>query len=248
VSEQRFKCTSCGKCCYGLLPLTLEDAFANACRFPLALAWMPVRQGSRSYEMYSKLGAVLQIPGKKVATLIAPMAYIPASLSCPALSPENLCSIHENKPLRCSAMPFYPYREEKDQIDLLVPRKGWLCDTSDLAPVVYSNRKILDSTSFDLERQALLKDAPVLRAYAEKMIKHNPLIMRMLIDTVMRQAAGQFVMSFYSFLRLNKAYDTTSFARMQVPVLKAFAEKTANASPLAVYHEYYIAATKELDW
>jgi Fe-S-cluster containining protein len=231
-----------------LLPLTLEDAFANACRFPLAMAWMPVRQASRSYEMYAKLGAIIQLPGQKVATLIAPVAYIPPSLSCPSLSPENLCSIHESKPLRCRTMPFYPYREERDQSDILVPRKGWLCDTSPLAPPIYRDRKIIDITSFDLERKALLKDAPILSAYAARLLMQNHVVMKMLIDTATRQAAGQFVVSFYSFLRLNKKYDLIAFAKKQTPVLKEFSEKTAAMPALAVFHKYYHAAAEELGW
>ncbi len=246
MTEQRFKCTACGRCCYGILPLTLDDAVANADRFPLAMAWMPVRQGSRSYEIYAKLGAVFQMPGKKVAVLIAPMAYIPPTLSCPALSPENLCSIHENKPLRCKTMPFYPYREEKDQADLLVPRKGWLCDTTQDAPVVYCDRKILDRASFDLERKALTKDAPLLKDYAEKAMKQNPHIMKALTDTVMRQVNGQFVVSFCSFLRGNRSYDLTAFATRQEPVLTAFVEKTSEDSALTAFHKYYATAAKEL--
>lgn len=49
--EHHFRCTACGKCCYGQLPLTLADAFAHAERFPLALIWTPLREGSKDYAM-----------------------------------------------------------------------------------------------------------------------------------------------------------------------------------------------------
>ena len=36
MKEQCFRCTACGKGCYGWLPLTLDDALANAAMNPVA--------------------------------------------------------------------------------------------------------------------------------------------------------------------------------------------------------------------
>jgi hypothetical protein len=47
--ERRFSCTARGKCCHGLLPLTIGDALAHADTFPLVVMWTPVRQGGRSF-------------------------------------------------------------------------------------------------------------------------------------------------------------------------------------------------------
>jgi uncharacterized protein YchJ len=47
------------------------------------------------------------------------------------------------KPSRCKTMPFYPYREEKNQAEFLKPREGWECDVSEAAPIVYAGREIV---------------------------------------------------------------------------------------------------------
>ena len=39
--ERRFACTACGKCCFGLLPLTIGDALAHADKFPLVVICHP---------------------------------------------------------------------------------------------------------------------------------------------------------------------------------------------------------------
>ncbi|MBC8158076.1 MAG: hypothetical protein H8E94_01965 [Alphaproteobacteria bacterium] len=45
--ERSFSCPTCGKCCYGQLPLAIDDTLAHADRFPLVVMWTPVRQGGR---------------------------------------------------------------------------------------------------------------------------------------------------------------------------------------------------------
>jgi len=231
-----------------MLPLNVPDALANADRFPLAMAWMPVRQGSRSYDRHAKLGCSVQLFGKKLAILIMPAAHIPPSMPCPALSSGNLCSIHAHKPQRCKTMPFYAYRAEEDQTDLLVPKRGWLCDVAGAAPVVYQNRAIVDRVAFDQERAALVGDAPLLKTYANKVLAQSPATQKMVMDAAAKQAAGQFVMSFYSFLRLNPSLglDISSFADKQIAVLETFAKRTQNVPEHAVYCRYYESAAQEL--
>ena len=173
--EPRFSCTACGKCCHGWLPLTLKDAVAHAGRFPLAMVWTPVRSNAKFYDLATRLGQTVRLPNRKtVAVLVQPTAYLPPSYPCPELRADNLCGIHADKPSRCRTMPFYPYREEKDQADLLIPRKGWQCDVSAAAPVVYSNHAILDRADFDRERGELLDQAPVMRAYVDYILKYMP--------------------------------------------------------------------------
>lgn len=249
MTERRFKCTACGKCCYGWLPLTLEEALAQAGRFPLALSWTPFKQGSRSFDLATKIGVTVHLPNRKqVAVVIAPIAYIPPSLPCPALSSDNLCCIHAQKPLRCRAMPFYAYREESDQLDLLVARKDWACDTSGEAPVVYHDKKILDRADFDSEREALLAQAPKIRIYATQMLKQNAAIMSQLVKTSAAPLSGRFVVNFSPLLRFNRDFDLIAFANKQCPVLTSFAEKTAGIAELATYHAYYKEAAAELAW
>src|SRR5689334_10895219 len=93
MSESKhFHCTSCGKCCYGSLPLTLKDAMTYSGLFPLCLVWTPVQKGSKDFKMAKMLGASLPLAnGNEIATLIVPTAFLPASFPCPALVDQKLC-------------------------------------------------------------------------------------------------------------------------------------------------------------
>lgn len=247
-AEQHFACTLCGQCCHGWLPLTLEETLTHAGRFPLAMIWTPVPQGTRAFELTAQLGTSLQLPNRKrVAVSIVPTVYIPRSMACPALV-DNRCAIQDSKPLRCRAMPFYAYRREDDQGDGLVPRKGWACDISEQAPLVYRDRCILDRDDFDAERAALLAQAPVLRAYAETALTLYPALLGRLQAVMQNPAGGSLVVGFASFIRRNQTYDRIGFARHQHPVLVAFAERTAEDRQLATYHDYYREAASELEW
>ncbi len=249
MAEQRFNCTLCGQCCRGWIPLTLDDALANAGRFPLAMVWTPVRPGSRAFDLTTRLGTTVQLRNhKQVAVLIAPTAYIPPSFPCPALTADNLCGIQGDKPQRCRTMPFYPYREENDQADILVPRKGWACDTSAAAPVIYRDKTIIDREAFDREREALTAQAPSLRAYAETMLKQNAALTDYLTKAAQNPVAGHFAVNFSSYLRLNRSYDLIAFAKAQHPVLTAFANRTEKTPELADYHTYYKESAAELSW
>lgn len=238
--ERRFHCTACGKCCAGLLPLTLTDALAHAERFPLAMLWTTVRQGAKSFEITSRLGTTIQLGKRKQAAVqIAPISYLPPSLSCPALASDGLCSIHADKPSRCRTMPFYPYREEWDQADLLIPRTGWECDTSDAAPVVYRDKEIVEREDFDVERRGLIDQAATLRAYADGLLAKAPNVAATLTDMAKKPAGGHMVLNFTALVSRLAHIDMATFARQQAPVLSAFAGKTAGDSEMVEFHEYY---------
>ena len=246
--ERRFKCTACGKCCYGWLPLTISDALIHADRFPLAIFWSPVRQSSRSFALSSRLGTTIQLQRhKQIAVRVSPTAYIPPSLACPALMPEGLCSIHADKPSRCRAMPFSPYQEESDQADLLVPRSGWACDTSDAAPVVYRDKKIVDREDFDHERAGLFAQAPTLRAYAAWLLDAKPELMQELMKVAMNPTGGHVVVGFSTLIPRLAKVDMFDFARKQLPVMNAFSAKTADVSELAEYHKHYRSCAAEME-
>jgi Fe-S-cluster containining protein len=247
--ERRFHCTACGKCCSGLLPLTLADAFAHAGRFPLAMVWTPLRQQSKAFDLVRHIGAVVNLSGRRrIAVIIVPTAYIPDSFFCPALNADGRCAIHARKPLRCRTMPFYPYREERDQADLLTPRKGWDCDTSAAAPVVYRERKIVAREDFDLERRELLAQAPLIRAYAEYMMKYMPQLADKLATAAMHGAGGNVVTSLSSYLTATRQLDIPGFAATQLSVLKDFAAKTAGHADLAEFHRNYAGWAKEMEY
>lgn len=245
--EQRFACTACGACCHGWLPLTLEDALAHAGRFPLAMVWTPLRQGAKAFAQMARLGTTVRLRDRKtLAVAIAPTAYIPPSFPCPELLADGRCNIHTNKPARCRTMPFYPYREESDQADMLIPRTGWTCDISAAAPVVYRDRRIVERADFDHEHGQLLHQAPVLRGYAEYALKYMPWILDSLGKAAARPAAGSVVTSLSSFLTAARRPDAPALAARQEPVLAAFAARTAETPELAEYHRNYVAWGKEM--
>ncbi len=250
--ERRFHCTACGKCCSGSLPLTLADAWAHAGRFPLAMVWTPLGQKSKAFELVTRIGATLKLGRRRqLAVLIAPTAYIPNAWSCPALNAQGLCSIHADKPLRCRSMPFYPYREEADQADLLAPRKGWECDTSAAAPVAYRQGRIVMRDDFDRERRELLQQAPLMRTYAEYMLKYQPTLADSLAASVStapgsRGGGGNVVTSLSSFLTATRQLDIPGLAASQCAVLSEFAAKTAAEPDLAEYHRNYAGWAREM--
>jgi Fe-S-cluster containining protein len=244
--DRHFKCTACGKCCYGWLPLTLSDALSHGARFPLALAWTPVPRGARAFPLAARLGISIRLRNRQqVAVLITPAAYLPPSFPCPALTAEGLCGIQADKPLRCRTMPFYPFREEKDQADLLVPRKDWACDVSPAAPVVYRDKEIADRADFDRERRALQEQAPTMRAYADHALKYMPWIADHL-GAVMQ--GGHVITSLSSFLTATPHLDRPTLAAQQLPLLKDYAAKTAAVPELAEYGRNYAGWAREMEY
>jgi Fe-S-cluster containining protein len=238
--ERRFACTACGKCCCGRLPLTLDDALAHAGRFPLAMLWTVVRPGAKSFALTARLGTTAKLAKRKpVAVQITPISYLPPTMACPALAADGLCSIHAEKPLRCRTMPFYPYREEWDQADLLAPRPGWLCDTSAAAPVVYRNNEIVVRDDFDRERQALVEQAPVLRAYADRLLAMAPNVAAALEQAANKPRGGYVVLGFSAVLSRLDHVEAAAFARRQAPVLRDLAARTAGLCGAEEFHRYY---------
>ncbi|HEB79241.1 MAG TPA: YkgJ family cysteine cluster protein [Rhodospirillales bacterium] len=246
--ERRFHCTACGKCCYGKLPLTLNDAVANAERFPLAMMWTTIRQGAKSFAINARLGTCVKLGKRKqVAVQITPVSYLPPSLPCPALAPDGLCSIHADKPSRCRTMPFYPYREEGDQSDQLVPRKGWLCETSGEAPVVYLNKKIVHREDFERERRRLMDQTPVLRAYADGLMANAPNVAAAIEKEAKKPRGGFVILNFTAIVSRLPQIDMAAFAQKQLPVLTGLADKTAGMSDAAEFHQYYRDSAKGME-
>ncbi|KAF0225410.1 MAG: hypothetical protein FD176_461 [Rhodospirillaceae bacterium] len=215
-----FACTACGKCCHGILPLTVAEALAQAGRFPLAVAFTPVRANSKSFDIAARLGVMLD---KKVAVRVMPVAYLPRDAACPALNDDGLCSIHDDKPLRCRAMPFFGWRAEADQADLLRPRPGWACDVSERAPAVYENGKILDRHDYMDERRALEEQSALLRAYAERLLPMAAGLGQSLTALAAKAMGGDVYVGFSTLLRRLKDVDKAAIARAQIPVLADWA-------------------------
>lgn len=245
--ERHFQCTACGKCCYGQLPLTCKDAFAHAARFPLCFVWTPLRQGSKDYALVAALGTTIKLADRKeLAVLIVPTAYIPSSFPCPALGDDNLCRIQTNKPSRCKTMPFYPYREERYQAELLTPRPDWACDTSTAAPLVFQDKKIVFRDDFDQERQDLLEQVPLLRRYADYMLKYSPSLVSSLVHASSKAKAGHVVTSLSSFLTATKNADAKHIAQLQLPILNSYVAKMEGDTQLTAFYKNYLNWSKEM--
>jgi Fe-S-cluster containining protein len=234
--KKHFACTVCGKCCYGWLPLTVADATRLAHLFPLAVLWSTVRQGSKAFALAQKLGVSFD---KKTALRVTPLAYIPPTLPCPALGDDHRCSIHDTKPQRCRTMPFSADREAADQADLLIPRKDWLCDVSEIAPTVYDGGRILDQSDFNLERQALLDQVPTIRAYVEMLLKRFPTLALEVEKLAKRPAGGQMVLKISPLLRKMSGFDMTIFASRQAMVLRQALLRLPAATDYADYRRNY---------
>lgn len=244
--ERRFRCTACGKCCFGQIPLTLAEMADHSARFPLAMVWRVVPKGARAFALTERLGARIRIQRTRAAAVsIVLAAYMPPTVACPELMPDGRCAIHERKPLRCRTMPFYPFREASDQTELLRPRKGWLCDTGDTAPVVYRDGKILDSVHFDAERKALLAQADTMRTYADYVVRYMPWIVDKLAAAA-TNPEGSVVTSLSSFLTACRQFDSKAIAARQLPVMERFAAKTADVESMADYHLNYVGWAKEM--
>ncbi|MEO5336832.1 MAG: YkgJ family cysteine cluster protein [Magnetospirillum sp. WYHS-4] len=247
MAERHFTCTACGKCCYGWLPLTLDEALVHAGRFPLVLVWTPLRQGARAFSLTARLGTTVRLGKRKeFAVGVVPTSYIPPALACPALTTDGLCAIQDVKPTRCRTMPFSAYREEADQRDLLVPRPGWDCDVSAAAPVAYRDKEIVSRQDFDRERKALLDQAPILRRYADWLLAASPPLMENLLKMAAKPAGGHVIVNFATLLPHLPKVDMGDFTAKQAPLMVEFAARTAGIAALTDYHRRYRECAAEL--
>lgn len=246
--EYNFECTICGKCCFGQVPLTIKDALTHASRFPLAIIWTPFGPGNRFFDHTSRLGSMIRLSKKKeIGVRITPTAYIPPSLPCPELADDNSCRIHTEKPSRCRTMPFSPYRDEKHQAELLMPRENWECDITEDAPVVYRDNKILEREDFDTEFKDLLGQVDTLRRYADWLLSSVPTLMKELNKVAKKKGGGQVVVRFFSLLPHLPEVDVADFAARKSPIVEEFIGKTSGVPTLSKYHKHYTEYAKELN-
>jgi Fe-S-cluster containining protein len=202
--------------------------------------WTPVRQGLRSYELTAKIGTTVRLRDRRtVAVRITIVAYVPPALPCPALGEDGLCTIHADKPARCRTMPFFPYVEESEQATHLMPRKGWECDVSAGAPVVLRDRTILDRADFDAERKELLRQAPVLKAYAAANLASVPGLLDKLGMIAAKPIGGDILLGLATLLPHWPEADAADVARRQTPVLEQFAAVTEGDAALVDFHHRY---------
>lgn len=234
--NHHFRCTACGKCCVGWVPLGVEEIAAQAARFPIAMVWTPI--AAPPTPAAARAG--------RLAIRALPTAYVPPSFPCPQLAADGLCAIHATKPQRCRTMPFWPHRPEADQAAMLAPRDGWACDVSAAAPVVYQDGRILDRADFDRERAMMAAQAPVLAAYVDAVMKAAPGLSDILAK-VAATPGGNVVLSITTLLPHLSGFDAGAFARAQAPVLADFAARTQGQAEWAAYHQRYGEWGREME-
>lgn len=247
MNEQRFACTACGLCCYGLLPLSIEEALKWADTFPLAMSATPMKAGTRGYATKDVAVMFSAGPKKPIQLIVTPVAFIPPTAPCPKLADDGLCSIHEQKPQRCRTMPFYAYKNEDSQRDMLVPRQGWKCATGEDAPVVYRDGKIVDRTEFQRERDMLKGQSSALQRYVDMLGRYDPGFSLRVQTSAKAAIPGRVIVGFVSWLRQNKELDVLDFARRQHPVLRKWLEKTSGDSKAVQFASYYREAMADLE-
>lgn len=254
MAGRRFQCTVCGKCCFGLLPLTIEEAVARADRFPLALVWTLVRKGAPNFDIYRRLGTEVTVGRRRtIAVLVSPMAYLPPTQVCPDLQEDGRCAVHDtpDKPLRCRAMPFNPRQPVREQGRLLLPRPGWACDISEAAPEVYRDGAIIDPEALaahTAEREALIAQAPILKAYAESRLSLS-LSVRRELEMIERKKGhtGTVALGFTTLLPRLPHVDAAAFVRDQRPVLETYAARTQPKGDEAPFYRFYKDVLETLD-
>jgi Fe-S-cluster containining protein len=180
----RFACTACGACCNRSPEVQLSEAAALADMFvfrlmfrlydlPRTLAARPDSRpglGPASFHESKRLlttfaartRIVRRREGAKTVEyrrhlLISALTLDTGAGACTALS-EGRCGIYGRRPLACRSLPFHYSRPEASaRSDLLafVEKPGHCCDTSEAAPIVLAEGRIVDPGSLQARDDAL---------------------------------------------------------------------------------------------
>lgn len=103
----------------------------------------------------------LRRDGKAVAytkyLVISALALDTIGGACSALL-DNKCGVHDRRPLSCRSVPFHYSRTEASgaaDLTAFVATKGYECDTSDAAPIVWDSGRVIDADIAAARSQAL---------------------------------------------------------------------------------------------
>lgn len=196
---RRFACTSCGKCCNRGPEMELSEATALADRFITSLIFkvqsLPIsersesaaawweRQGSRIplrpalEESRRHLGHFASRKrndnrtGRQLFLTISAIVNDDGRGRCPALI-GNLCGVYESRPLTCRTVPLHysrPPSTLRSYLDDFTSTPGYLCDTSQTAPVILDRNTIM-SQRLRQSRDEAIALAKAERAWKEQML------------------------------------------------------------------------------
>jgi Fe-S-cluster containining protein len=193
---RRFACTACGACCNRspevLLneTLTVSDIFVFRLQFRLYRLPRVATQhrsgtlSSRSNHATLAAFAAAQrrarwrsktetTDGTDYLVISAIALNIPLGV-CAALG-GNLCTIYDRRPVACRSVPFHYARSEPsfdDDLTEFTSRPGYLCASSDDAPVVLDEGKLVSEAMLTARSEALRlasDDQPWTRAIVKAM-------------------------------------------------------------------------------
>lgn len=172
ASVRHFACTQCGRCCNRSPEVELSEAapFADDFVFqlmfrvyrlpdrirtaegPARVAWE--RQSYYQQKMLLTAFAACEISDKPVGNALPDRRFLTISAlalqsrvqRCSALDNER-CSIYERRPLACRSVPFHYSRGDASadcDLSAFIALPGHACDSSESAPVVLQDGKIVD--------------------------------------------------------------------------------------------------------
>lgn len=122
--------------------------------------------------------------GERVATTISVSAcglgdFEAGAAKCPALAPDNACSIYERRPLGCRVFPLDPMYPEMLQRVPLEHRKTRLaCDFSAAAPAIFADGRLTDAEAAKLltkRQEAIRRDSLFLPYYGMAAANFHPM-------------------------------------------------------------------------
>lgn len=218
----RFACTRCGACCNRAPEVALSEAAALADHFVfrlmVSLYWLPDRPvpGQNAdggfYERKRLLAdfAARASPtkafrdGKRVPytkyLVFSALAADTRAGHCVALM-DGGCAIYPQRPLACRTVPLHYSRGDHSaasDLAAFVASPGYRCDTSDTAPVLIDNGRIVDepvATARHQARQVALNDRRWSTAIARQV--GNPAAADLALPTIaeLQASAGAGAMT-----------------------------------------------------
>ena len=111
---------------------------------------------------------------------------------------------------------------------------------------MFKDRQIVARDDFDQERRDLLEQVPVLRRYADYMLKYSPWLVGALTQASGQTKAGHLITSLASFLTATRNAEAGRIARLQLPILNDYAARTAEDGRLAEFHRNYQNWSQEM--
>lgn len=113
--------------------------------------------------------------------------------------------------------------------------------------LVYHNKSLDNQLYLGIEIKALREQALILRPFVDHLVASVPGFVTTLITAAAKPVNGNLRVSFATLLRRLKGVDPAEIARLQLPVLTSFANRTANDPMTAEAHHNYQRWRDDMD-